>query len=138
MTTEGKAARFGFRFDPRYVAASLPFGITPASARVLVTDRELEAAFGPWRVRTPLSNVVGTEVTGPYSFLKTAGPARLSFTDRGLTFATNGERGLCICFAEPVRGIDPLGRIRHPGLTVTVADIDGLHALLAARRGTAS
>jgi hypothetical protein len=28
-----------------------------------------------------------------HAFWKTAGPARLGVTDRGLTFATNGERG---------------------------------------------
>lgn len=115
--------------------ASLVFGVTPATARVVVTDRELWATFGPWRVRTPLVNVAGTEVSGPYAFTRTAGPARLSFTDRGLTFATNGERGLCIRFDEPVRGIDPLGAIRHPGLTVTVADVDGLRAALVAAAG---
>lgn len=40
-------------------------------------------------------------------------------TDRGLTFATNGERGLVLSFARPVTGIDPLGLIRHPELTLT-------------------
>lgn len=124
---------FPFRFDPRYLAASLVFGVTPATARVIVTDHELHARFGPWRVRTPLANITGTQVTGPYSFVKTAGPAHLSFTDHGLTFATNSERGLCIEFAEPVRGLDPFGRLRHPGLTVTVKDVDGLAAALAHR-----
>jgi hypothetical protein len=62
----------------------------------------------------------------------TIGPAHLSFTDRGLTMATNGDRGVCIRFREPVAGIEPTGRIRHPGLTVTVADCDGLLARLAA------
>jgi hypothetical protein len=64
--------------------------------------------------------------TGPYSLIKTIGPAHLSFADRGLTFATNSERGLCIRFATPVRGLDPLGLVRHPAVTVTVADCDGL------------
>jgi hypothetical protein len=126
---------FPFKFDRRYLLAGMPFGISPATARVVVTDRELFAQFGPWRVRTLLTNVTGTQVTGPYSFIKTAGPAHLSFTDRGMTMATNGERGLCIRFAEPVRGLDPLGRLRHPGLTVTVAQIDELAQLLAQRAG---
>jgi hypothetical protein len=65
-------------------------------------------------------------VTGPYGFVKTAGPAHLSFADRGLTLATNGDRGLCIRFVEPVAGIDPWGRIRHPGVTVTVEHPDDL------------
>lgn len=122
---------FAFRFDPAYRAAGLPFGVMPATTSVVVEGGELQARFGPWRVRTPLSNVAGTEVSGPYSFVKTAGPAHLSFTDRGVTFATNGRRGLCIRFHEPVRAVDPTGRLRHPGLTVTVDDVEGLAAALA-------
>jgi hypothetical protein len=64
--------------------------------------------------------------------LKTAGPARLAITDRGLTFASNGDRGVCITFHSPVTGIDPFGRIRHPELTVTVLDIEGLMEALTA------
>ncbi len=119
---------FRFEFDPAYRLAGLPFGVTPSTAVVTVDNdaAELAARFGLWRVRTPLTNICGTQITGPYSMTKAAGPARLSFTDQGLTFATNGRRGLCICFVEPIKGLDPLGRLRHPGLTVTVRDIDGL------------
>jgi hypothetical protein len=122
---------FRFRFAPAYRAASLPFGVLPTTAAVTVGDGQLDARFGPWRVRTPLANIRGTQVTGPYSLPKAAGPARLSFADRGLTFATNGERGLCISFVDPVPGLDPFGRLRHPALTVTVDDLDGLAAALA-------
>jgi len=66
--------------------------VTPERAWVEVRQDELEARFGRWLVRTPVHNVVGIEVTGPYSFLRTAGPPRLGVTDRGLTFATNGDR----------------------------------------------
>ena len=105
--------------------------MTPERAWVEVRQDELEARFGRWLVRTPVHNVVGIEVTGPYSFLRTAGPPRLGVTDRGLTFATNGDRGVCLTFAVPVRGIDPFGRLRHPELTVTVLDVEGLIAVLA-------
>ena len=117
---------FRFRFDPRYRLAALPFGITEAGAWVRVGSGGFEARFGPWAVRTPVANLAGTEVSGPYGFLRTAGSARLSLSDRGITFATNGDEGLCIRFSEPVRGIDLTGVIRHPGLTVTVADVEGL------------
>jgi len=94
----------GFRFAPRYLLAGLPFGITPWTARVQVDAGVLAVRFGYWRLRTPVTNIVGTVVTGPFGFLRTGGPARLSLADVGLTFATNGERGLCIRFAQPVRG----------------------------------
>lgn len=121
--------RFRFAFDPRYRRFAAPLGITPATAWVDLGD-ELDARFGAWRLRTPRANVVGAEVTGPYGFWKTAGPAHLSFSDRGLTFATNGRRGVCVRFAEPVAGIDPLGLVRHPALTLTVEDPDRLASLV--------
>ena len=124
---------YSFRFDPAYRVAALPFGVLPATTSVTVEGGELSVRFGLWRLRTPLTNITGTEVSGPYSFVKTAGPAHLSFTDRGVTFATNGERGLCIRFREPVRALDPTGRLLHPGATVTVDDVDGLAAELASR-----
>jgi hypothetical protein len=106
------------------------FGVTPATAWVEVNALGFEARFGPWRVSTPIANITDVAVTGPYHFLKTAGPARLAITDRGLTFATNGERGVRVSFRTPVRGLDPLRVFRHPELTVTVADVDRLARVL--------
>jgi hypothetical protein len=125
--------RFGFAFAPAYRLFAGAFGIGPATAWVDVGDRTLDARFGPWRVSTPLANISDVAVTGPYAFWKTAGPARLAITDRGLTFATNCDRGVLISFSSPVRGLDPLGVLRHPELTVTVADVDELAALLRER-----
>ena len=102
------------------------FGIRPSTAWVEVGDSTFEARYGPWRVTTPLENITGTEVTGPYAFAKTAGPARLALSDRGLSFTPNGERGLLIHFAKPVRGLDPFGLVRHPELTVGVAEPERL------------
>ena len=122
--------RFHFAFGPAYRLPARAFGISPATAWVEVGDDTLDARFGPWRVSTPLANVADVAVTGPYAFWKTAGPARLAITDRGLTFATNGDRGVLVSFHEPVRGLDPLGILRHPELTVTVSEVDRLAQLL--------
>lgn len=128
------AVRFPFRFAPSYARLARVFGITPGRAWVEVGATHLRARYGPWHLHTPLANVVSWKVTGPYRFFKTAGPARLAVTDRGLTFASNGDRGLLICFAETVPGMEPTGILRHPELTVTVADPEGLAARLAAAR----
>lgn len=122
---------FPFRFAATYRLPALLFGVTRRTAEVCVNEKMLRISFGPWRVRTPLTNVVSTARTGPFSLIKTMGPARLSFADRGLTCATNSERGLCIRFAEPVRGLDPFGLLRHPAVTVTVADCDSLAKALS-------
>lgn len=128
MTSPG--ASFPFRFERRYARAALPFGITPARTSIVVADGRLRARFGPWHVDTPLDNITSVALTGPYWFVKTAGPARLAVTDRGLTFATNSQAGVCLEFADPVRGIDPLGVVRHPNLTLTPEDCAGLAAAL--------
>lgn len=122
--------RFDFAFDPRYRIAGLPFGVLPATTWVEVGDGRLRARFSWWTLDTSLANVAGVERTGGYAFVKTAGPPHLSFTDRGVTFATNGERGVCVSFHRPVPAIDPTGTIRHPGATFTVADPDGFEAAL--------
>ncbi|HXT42859.1 MAG TPA: hypothetical protein VN748_01915 [Pseudonocardiaceae bacterium] len=121
---------FPFRFAATYRLPALLFGVTSNTAGVWVDEAALRIRFGPWRVQTPLSNVATTLHTGPYSLIKTMGPAHLSFADRGLTCATNSERGLCIRFVRPVPGIEPLGLLRHPAVTVTVADCDGLAEVL--------
>ena len=80
----------------------------PATTWVEVGDGRLRSRFGWWRLETSLDNVAHVETSGGYSFVKTAGPPHLSFSDRGVTFATNGERGVCVAFHDPVPAIDPL------------------------------
>lgn len=130
--------RFDFAFEPRYRRAARVFGVTERTAWLSVQGRELKVRFGPWRVATSLDNIGTVSRTGPYAFLKTAGPARLGVSDRSLTFATNGLDGVQIDFHEPITGMDPLGVIRHPNLTVTPVDCAGLVAALEAGTKSAS
>ena len=127
-------ARFDFRFTPPYRYAAAIFGIRPTTAQAVLDDRALRVRFGIWRVSTPLVNIADVAVTGPFTFLKTAGPARLAVSDRGLTFATNGDAGVLLSFREPVPGIEPTGLLRHPELTLTVADVDAFCAEVQARQ----
>ncbi len=122
--------RFDFSWDPAYRVAALAFGVTPRTAYVEVAAEELRVRFGWWAMRTPLTNVRSTSTSGGYTFVKTAGPPHLSLADRGISFATNARAGLCVQFHDPVRGIEPTGRIKHPGATLTVEDIGGLAAAL--------
>ncbi|MEO5987062.1 MAG: hypothetical protein ABIW50_01190 [Candidatus Limnocylindria bacterium] len=108
-------------------------GVRPGAAQVAITaDERLVVRFGPFRLETPLANVSGYLITGPYRFWRAIGP-RGSGADRGFTFGTSTRGGVCLCFedwvpARYVRG----GRMES--LTVTVDDIAGLvHAL--ERRG---
>jgi hypothetical protein len=127
------ASRYTFAFAGAYRAPAFVFGTTPRNCWVELRDHELVARFGPWGLRTPYANIAAVEITGPYAFWKTAGPARLGVTDRGITFATNGERGVLITFHRPVRSSGPTFLLRHPELTATVADVEGLARELRAR-----
>ena len=93
-------------------------------------------AHGACKQRLPTSaawrSPARTGFTGPL------GPARLAITDGGLTFASNGDRGVLLSFREPVPAIDPLRLIRHPELTVTVADVHGLVSALGTDRVAAA
>lgn len=126
----GGRKRFEFSWDTRYRLAALPFGLLPSSTWVEIDDSELFVHYGLWKLRTTLDNVVGVEASGPFAFLKTAGPPHLSFSDRGISFTTNGRHGLCVSFREPVPGIDPTGIIKHPGATFTVVDPVGFASAL--------
>lgn len=124
---------FGFRFNLVHRLAGAAFLISPATTSVVLdhVHEVLVARFGPWRVATALSNIESTTVTGPYPPTKTVGPPHVSLANRGLTFATNDRRGLCIRFRSPVPGVEPFGLLRHLAITVTVDDVPRLQAALA-------
>src|SRR5919202_2403937 len=124
--------RFEFAFSRPLSWPLALIGVTPWTAHVDVTDDEFAVRFGPWSLVTPLSNVEGGEVPGPYLPFKVIGP-HISLADRGVTFGTTWRRGVCIRFREPVPAALPGGLLRHPGATVTVADADRLAAVLRQR-----
>jgi hypothetical protein len=124
---------FAFEFDPRFRFLLRPFGIRPERSGVTVDDETFTARFGRWTLSTPLGNVAGTRITEHYKAIKAIG-IRGSMVDRGITFGSNARRGVCVCFHEPVGGVFP--RVRHPAITVTVADPEGLVAVLQERIGS--
>ena len=127
------AQRFGFRFDGVVGVAARVFTATESRAFVEIDGGQLSVRFGPWTLSTPVSNIAEVVESGPYHVWKVIGPPRLSMADRGITFATNCDRGVCIRFFDPVAGIEPTGRLLHPGVTVTVADPDGLVVALGSQ-----
>lgn len=135
MAPDQTQREFRFATDPLYGVVGRAFAVDPGRACVtLPGDGTLEIHFGPWLLRTPLTNVASAVVTGPYNRLKTIGPPHLSLSDRGITFATDNRRGVCISFLDPVGAVDPLHLLRHPSATVTVADPEGLVAVLVEGR----
>lgn len=127
--------RYDFAFAASYRLAALVFGVLPATTWAELGPEGLRVRFGPWRLRTRLDNIAGAERSGGFSWVKTAGPAHLSFADRGVTFATNGDDAVCVRFRAPVAAIDLTGTIKHPGATLTLSDPQGFLDQLQALRG---
>lgn len=125
---------FEFAFAERHRPLLRLIGITPNTALVTVSDEELRVRFGRWRLSTPIANIEGLEQSGDYRWFKAIG-ARGSLADKGVTFGTNTDRGVCVCFHEPVSALLPGNLMAHPAMTVTVADPEGLTAALESRIG---
>ncbi len=124
--------RFDFAFSRPLSWPLALLGVTPWTAHVDVTDDEFSVRFGPWSLVTPLSNVEGARITGPYLPFKVLGP-HISLVDRGVSFGTNWQRGVCVRFRSPVPAALPVGLLRHPAVTVTVTDAERLVSLLERR-----
>jgi len=124
---------FEFAFDDRFRLLLRGIGVSENTALVTVSDDEVRARFGPWKLTTPLANVTGTQRSGDYRWYKAIG-VRSSFSDRGVTFGTNTASGVCVTFAEPVAAM--MGDLlKHPAMTVTVEDPDGLVEAIESRLG---
>lgn len=126
---------FAFAFDPRFRGLLKLLGIRPENSRVTLDDEVFDARFGRWHLRTPVSNLEDVQISRDYQWFKAIGP-RGSLVDRGCTFGSNPDAGVCVRFHEPVGALVPKGVIRHPGLTVTVADVEGLAQAVRDRLAT--
>lgn len=124
MSETGPSRSYSFAFERPLDTWARRFAVVPTRSYVRVDDAGFEAVYGPWRLATTWANVVGVERTGPYTAWKVAGPAHLSLADRGLTMAATTRGGACLRFRRPVGGIDPIGLIRHPGVTLGVENLD--------------
>lgn len=128
------ASRFDFAFEDRYRWLLAAIGVRPSTASVTLTDDRVVARFGPWSCEMRYDNITGLCITGPYRGYRAIGP-RGSLADRGLTFGSTTAGGVCLRLRTPVPGIEPTGRVRHPGVTLTVADLDGFARAITERTG---
>ncbi len=122
---------FPFRFDPRFAPVLRLGGVTAANSGVQVDESTFTARFGRWRVDTPTTNLARFEITGDYRWWRAIG-VRGSLSDRGITFGSNADAGVCICFRVPIDKLVPsVLPAPHSALTVTVDDVHGLAGTLA-------
>lgn len=122
--------RYPTRIDPRWAWALRVFGVRgPENAWTELDGDALDARFGWAHVRTPLANVTGWRIEGPWRSITALG-VRMSIRHRDITFGGTARGGVRIDFRERV----PLGPFRMPALYVTPEDPEGFAAELA-RRG---
>jgi len=121
---------FPYRFDRRWKPTFLALGVRKDDGVTITESGMLRAKYGRFKVETPLSNVAGTEVTGPHRWYTAVG-LRLSGTDDSITFGTNHLLGLSISFTEKVRRV--IGPRRHSILWVSVAEPEELAAAIGTR-----
>lgn len=122
------ARRFPIRLGKRSRPVLWLFGVNQGNAHVDLDDH-LDARFGFFRLRTPVSNVARWRIEGPWRWLTAIG-VRRGIRHGDVTFGGNHEGGVRLDFHERVPW---WGTLRAPALYVTVADLEGLGRALAER-----
>ncbi|HUQ78932.1 MAG TPA: hypothetical protein VM427_08715 [Patescibacteria group bacterium] len=108
------------------------FGVKPGEARATLgdgPDGELEVVFGWAHFHTPMANLAGWRIEGPFRWITAIG-IRMSIRHRDLTFGGSHHGGVRIDFHQPVRW----SGFRVPAIYIPADDLVGLAAELA-RRG---
>lgn len=119
--------RFPIRVEPRYRWILRIFGVRGRNAYVDLAET-LDARFGWSRITTPVSNCVSWSIEGPWLALTAIG-VRMSVRHRDVTFGGSTRGGVRIDFRDRPRYF----LFRPPAIYVTVEDLEGFAAALAAR-----
>ena len=121
--------RFAIRLGDRSRPLLRLFGVRgPEYAWVELRDDTLEARFGRADVSTPLANVAGWRIEGPWLWITAIG-IRRSFRHGDITFGGSPHGGVRLDFREPVR----VTFVDVPALYVTVDDLERFAAALTER-----
>ncbi len=121
--------RFPIRLGARSRSLLRLFGVGgPNDAWVELRDDDLEARFGWSRAVTPLANVAGWRIEGPWLWITAIG-VRMSVRHRDITFGGSHHGGVRLDFVARVR----VGPFRVSALYVTVDDLEAFAAALTER-----
>jgi len=119
------ARRFPIRLGKRSRPLLRLFGVRGENAYVDLDD-QLDAHFGFFCVRTPVTNIASWRIEGPWLWITAIG-VRTGLRHRDVTFGGSHRGGVRVDFKERV----PFGLLRIPALYVTVEDLEGFAAALA-------
>lgn len=122
--------RFPYRLGPRSWPVLRLFGVAgPADAWVEIDDAAgmLTARFGWAHASTPLANITGWRIEGPWRWITAIG-LRRSVRHADVTFGGSHQGGVRLDVRERIKA----GPFRAPALYLTVDDLDALAAALSA------
>jgi len=129
MATERFPIRIGRRSA---LALRICFGARPDTAWIEIGDApdgEVAVRFGWARFRTPLANVVGWSLDGPWVWVKAIGVRINILGDHAVAFDGSAHGGIRIAFREPVKWT-----VFHaPAIYASADDEAAVGAALAAR-----
>lgn len=127
MTSDADSSkRFPIRLGRKSRPVLVLFGVRGDNAYVDL-GADLDAHFGFYRMRTPVANIVRWRIEGPWLWVTAIGVRGGIRGD--ISFDGTHRGGVRLDFREPVRW----GPLRVPALYVTVEDLQGFGAALAAR-----
>jgi hypothetical protein len=126
-STSTRPLRFPIRLGPKSRPLLLLFGVRQGNAWVDLTPTELVANFGFYHLRVALTNIASWRIEGPWLWITAIG-VRRGVRAGDMTFGGNHKGGVRIDFKAPERR----NILSIPRLYVTVADLVGLGAALAA------
>lgn len=124
-----RVRRFAYRLGRRSGPVLRLFGVRgPDDAWVDLSDDLLVARFGWSWARIPIADITGWRIEGPWPWITAIG-VRRSVRHADITFGGSPDGGLRLDLRRPVR----IGPFRAPAVYLTVEDLLGLSAALAAR-----
>jgi hypothetical protein len=121
--------RFPIRLDRRFRWYLAIFGARESTAFVDVGAERLDARFGWAKLSTTISNIERWSIEGPWSSLTALGVRRGNSSGGDITFGGSAHGGVRIDLRDPVKFFV----FRPPAYYLTVDDLEGLAAALAAR-----
>jgi hypothetical protein len=121
--------RFPIPIGPRSaLLLRILFGATPETSWAAIDDETLSARFGRFSFSSPIANVAGYRIEGPWRWITAIG-VRRSVRHADVSFAGSPHGGVRIDFREPIKWTIFTTRAFY----VATADLEGFAGALAAR-----
>ena len=104
------------------------FGVQPSLDSVRIDDEAVHVRYGRFRFRSPLANITGYRIEGPWRWITAIG-VRRSIRHGDVSFAASPRGGVRLDFREPIHWTI----FNVPAIYVAVEDLRAFAAELETR-----